>query len=287
MTITDNAMAQTPTAIPLWPDGKVPGARGTAPQDIPTLTPYLPKDTPGTIYPAIVICPGGGYGGLADHEGQDYALFLSAHGIASFVLKYRLGSQGYRHPSMLQDVSRAIRTVRARATEWHIDPARVGVMGSSAGGHLASTVLTHFDTGKADATDPIEHAGSRPDFGILCYPVISMQPDLTHSGSRQNLLGDSPPQSLVDNLSNEMQVTPQTPPCFIWHTYEDNAVKVENALAFATALRKNGVPFDLHIYQKGAHGIGLQDKPPFPHPHPWANDLLFWLRQNSFLATTP
>ena len=267
-------------AIPLWAD-RAPGALGTSSNDVPTLTPYLPADGKAPRA-AIVVCPGGGYGGLADHEGTDYALFLNQQGIAAFVLRYRLGSQGYRHPRMIQDAQRAMRTVRARATEWQVDPKRVGIIGSSAGGHLASTAVTHFDAGQADATDPVERQSSRPDLGILCYPVISMGP-LTHQGSKDNLLGKDPAPELVELLSNEKQVTRNTPPCFLWHTTEDTAVKVENSLEFAAALQRNGVPFDLHVYQKGRHGLGLLDTPPFNNPHPWARDLVFWLKEQKFI----
>lgn len=277
-TVAVSADAAEPTPVALWAEGKVPGSLGSEPKDVPTLTPYLPETPTTSPLPAMVICPGGGYGGLADHEGRDYALFLNRHGVACFVLKYRLGSGGYRHPIMLNDAARAVRTVRARAAEWKIDPDRIGIMGSSAGGHLASTLLTHFDAGKPDDPDPIERQSSRPSLGVLCYPVISMQSGLTHDGSRNNLLGASPEQSLVDNLSNEKQVTAQTPPCFLWHTGEDTAVKVENSLAFAAALQAHKVPYDLHVYQKGRHGIGLTDKAPFTNVHPWANDLLFWLK---------
>jgi acetyl esterase/lipase len=183
---------------------------------------------------------------------------------------------------MLQDAARAVRTVRARATEWKLDPRRVGIMGSSAGGHLASTALTHFEAGNPNAADPVERESSRPDLGILCYAVITLG-EFTHQGSKQNLLGDQPAASLVASLSNETQVTKETPPCFIWHTWEDTAVPVENSLQFAAALRRAGVPFDLHIYQKGRHGIGLADKPPFAHPHPWAADCLFWLKEQGFV----
>ena len=264
----------------LWPEG-APGALGTSEQDQPTLTPYLP-DPDRATGAAIVVCPGGGYGGLAAHEGQDYALWLNQHGVAAFVLKYRLGTQGYRHPAMLQDAARAVRTVRARAAEWKVDPRRVGIMGSSAGGHLASTALTHFEAGKPEAADPVERESSRPDLGILCYAVISLG-EFTHQGSKRNLLGDQPEASLVVSLSNETQVTKDTPPCFLWHTWEDPAVPVENSLQFAAALRRAGVPFDLHIYQKGRHGIGLADKPPFARPHPWAGDCVFWLKEQGFV----
>jgi acetyl esterase/lipase len=266
--------------VVLWPEG-APGALGQKPEDIPTLTPYLPAADKATGA-AIVICPGGGYGGLAAHEGRDYALFLRDYGVACFVLKYRLGSQGYRHPRMLQDAARAVRLVRARAEEWKVDTKRVGIMGSSAGGHLASTLLTHFDAGQPQSTDLVERQSSRPDIGVLCYAVISMGVN-THAGSKQNLLGKDPAPELLQSLSNELQVTPQTPPCFIWHTGEDSAVKVENSLEFALALRRNNVPFDLHVYQKGGHGMGLADKAPFAHVHPWASDLIFWLEAQGFV----
>ncbi len=268
--------------IPLWPEG-APGALGDKDDDKPTLTAFLPAPEKATGA-AIVICPGGGYGGLAPHEGAGYAEWLAENGIAGIVLKYRLGSKGYRHPAMLNDAARAVRLTRARAGEWKIDAKRVGIMGSSAGGHLASTLLTHFDAGKADATDPVERFSSRPDLGILCYAVISMGPN-THGGSKQNLLGNSPAPELVELLSNEKQVTKETPPCFIWHTWEDDAVKVENSLDFAAALRKAGVPFDLHIYQKGPHGIGLSIGKNGAAPgevHPWAKDLMVWLKVQGF-----
>jgi len=266
-------------ALPLWPQG-APGALGTKEADIPTLTPYLPAAD--TVTGAVmVICPGGGYGGLASHEGQDYALFLADHGITCFVLKYRLGSHGYHHPIELQDAARAVRMVRAGAAQWKIDPQRIGIMGSSAGGHLASTLLTHFDAGDPNAADPIDRQSSRPNLGVLCYAVITMG-QYTHTGSRDNLLGLHPAPELITLLSNELQVTAQTPPCFLWHTWEDGAVPVENTLQFAAALRAHHVPFDLHIYQKGGHGMGLADKPPFAHTHPWANDLLFWLKAQKF-----
>lgn len=275
--LASSVLAQMP--VPLWP-GDAPGALGKEERDIPTLTPYLP-DPDKASGGAIVVCPGGGYGGLAAHEGEDYALYLKEQGVAAFVLKYRLGSRGYRHPVMLHDAQRAIRLVRARAEEWKVDPKRVGIMGSSAGGHLASTAVTHFDAGNPGADDLVERQSSRPDLGILCYPVITMG-EFTHQGSKNNLLGKEPGDDLVELLSNELQVTKETPPCFIWHTWEDSAVKVENTLFFAAALRKAGVPFDLHVYEKGRHGIGLTDKPPFNNVHPWAKDLTFWLRGRSF-----
>src|SRR6266404_445746 len=204
-------------SFPLWPND-APGALGHEDKDIPTLTAYLPDPAKATGS-AIVICPGGGYGMLAPHEGDGYARFLNEQGIAGFVLKYRLGSAGYRHPIMLGDAARAVRTVRARAAEWKLTPNQVGIMGSSAGGHLSSTLLTHFDAGKPDSDDPIERQSSRPDLGILCYAIITMG-QFTHQGSKHNLLGNNPSPELVEELSDELHVTKETPPCFLWHTAE-------------------------------------------------------------------
>ena len=272
--------ADMSSPISLWPAG-APGALGNSTNDIPTVTPYLPDGTNATGA-AMVICPGGGYAHLAPHEGNDYALWLNQHGVTCFVLKYRLGSSGYHHPAMLQDAARAVRWVRAHAAEYKVDTHRVGIMGSSAGGHLASTLVTHFDAGNSNATDVIEQQSSRPDLGILCYAVISFG-EFAHKGSRENLLGKNPDPELVKSLSNELQVTAQTPPCFVWTTFEDKTVPMENSLMFASALRQHHVPFDLHIYQKGGHGMGLADKPPFAHPHPWAADCLVWLRVQGFV----
>ena len=275
------ASAEVLPEFPLW-SGGAPGATGTAPKDVPTLTPYLP-DPASATGAAIVICPGGGYGGLAAHEGDGYARWLNHYGVTAFVLKYRLGSAGYRHPVMLGDAARAIRTVRAKAEQWKLDPKRIGIIGSSAGGHLASTLLTHFDAGKPDSEDVVERQSSRPDLGMLCYAVITMGPN-THQGSKNNLLGKDPSAELVDLLSNEKQVTKETPPCFVWHTWEDKAVKVENSLDFVTALQKNGVPYDFHVYQKGAHGIGLGSREFDPAKwHPWAGDCIYWLKVQGFV----
>ncbi len=268
------------TPIPLWPGG-APGALGTSSNDIPTLTPYLADPTNATGA-ALIICPGGGYQHLSPREGNDYALWLNQQGITCFVLKYRLGADGYRHPSELQDPARAVRLVRAQASDWKIDPKRIGIMGSSAGGHVASMLMTHFDSGDTNSTDAIERQSSRPDIGILCYPVITMG-EFAHQGSKNLILGRDAPPELVQETSSELHITANTPPCFIWCTSEDRTVPPENTLMFAAALRKNHVPFDLHIYQKGGHGIALADKPPFPHPHPWAGDCLIWLKAQGFL----
>jgi len=273
------ATAQTSAPVPLWPD-RAPGTLGSEPKDVPTLTPYLAA---GANRPAVVVCPGGGYGGLAAHEGHDYALWLNQQGLSAFVLKYRLGSGGYRHPVMLGDAQRAIRLVRSRAQEWRVDSSKVGIMGSSAGGHLASTAVTHFSTSQPDAADPVDRQSCRPDFGILCYAVITMG-EHTHQGSRKNLLGDDPDPALIELLSNELHVTKDTPPCFLWHTWEDKGVKIENSLQFAAALAKADVPFDFHVYEKGRHGIGLNDKPPFANAHPWSRDLVFWLQERGIIG---
>lgn len=266
--------------FPLWPEG-APGALGTAAKDIPTLTPYFANPATATGA-AVVVLPGGGYGGLAPHEGRDYAMWLNELGISAFVLKYRLGSGGYRHPIMLNDAARAIRYVRSKAGEWKLDPKRIGIMGSSAGGHLASTVLTHFDAGDPNAADPIDRQSSRPDLGILCYPVITMG-EKTHQGSRRNLLGDNPSPELIKLLSNELQVTKDTPPTFLFHTAEDTAVPVENSLMFADALAKNRVPFSLHVYPKGPHGIGLGTPNWDPSSrHPWVTECALWLKGLGF-----
>jgi len=273
--------AQTNVAFPLWPDG-APGALGTEPKDIPTLTVFLP-DTSRATGAAMVICPGGGYASLADQEGSQYARWFNQQGIAGFVLKYRLGSGGYRHPAMLQDAARAIRTVRARAGEWQVDPKRVGIIGSSAGGHLASTTMTHWDLGDTNAMDVIERQSSRPDLAILCYAVISMSQDFTHQGSRANLLGKNPPPQLLKELSAELQVNSNTPPCFLWSTADDKTVPVENTLALAAALHQASVPFDLHVYAHGPHGLGLGNRNFDPaNFHPWTVECRRWLKQNGF-----
>jgi acetyl esterase/lipase len=278
---TPAAFAQNGTVIRLW-EGAAPGALGTNDVDIPTLTLYLPPPSTATGA-AIVVCPGGGYGMLAPHEGDLYARWLTNQGIAGLVLKYRLAPNNYHHPAMLNDVTRAMRQARFHAADWHIDPKRLGVMGSSAGGHLASTILTHFDGGNSGAEDPVDKQSSRPDLGILCYPVITMSEN-THQGSKNNLLGKNPPADLVELLSNEKRVTKDTPPCFIWHTWEDKGVKIENAMSFAAALQAAGVPFDFHVYEKGGHGIGLGTKEFEPAKfHPWSRDCSYWLNEHGFL----
>ncbi len=285
ISIAGHALAQGPSpSVRLW-DGDAPGALGQATNDVPTLTPWL-LPTPGP-HAAIVVLPGGGYGGLAQHEGSGYASWLQTNGIAAFVVKYRLGPHGYRHPCMLQDAARAVRTVRSRATEWGIDPARVGIMGSSAGGHLASTLLTHFDGGTAGAPDPVDRISSRPDFGILCYAVISLTAPIGHTGSGRNLLGDNPDPALLESLCNNLQVTKETPPTFLWSLDKDPVVKVENSMSFATALSTHGVPFEFHVYPGNKHGTGLRNFPIDDSLHPWGPALLRWLQVRGVVPASP
>jgi len=267
--------------IQLWP-GDAPGALGTADHDIPVVA-WWPAADAKQPTAAMVVCPGGGYGGLADHEGSDYARWLNSQGIAAFVLRYRLGSKGYRHPVMLGDVSRAMRLVRAEHARLGIDPARVGVMGSSAGGHLAVTLLTHGDDGDPAAADAIDRQPSRPALGVLCYPVVSMLPTNTHAGSKRNLLGEDPPEDLTRELSGELAVTDSTPPVFLWHTVEDKGVKLAGVLDLAAALSRHGRPFELHVYEKGPHGIGLGTRPYDPAKlHPWTVECRRWLAERGF-----
>jgi len=271
--------AQAPRAELLWTDG-APGALGTEDGDKPSLTAYQapPDKRTGT---GVIICPGGSYRALAvDHEGVQVARWLNSLGVTAFVLRYRLGPR-YHHPVELGDAQRAIRTVRSRAAEYALRPDRIGVMGFSAGGHLAATTGTHFDAGQAGSADPIERAGSRPDFLVLCYPVISFTTPYTHRGSLQNLLGDNPDPKLVESLSNELQVTAQTPPAFLFHTTTDATVPPENSVLFYLALRRAGVAAELHVYERGQHGLGLA--PADPVLSSWPARLVDWLRVHGWL----
>ncbi len=268
-----------PETIPLW-EGAAPGALGAQDSDRPTLTVFRSVERPSGT--AVIIAPGGGYSGLAfAKEGRQFADWFNAMGVAAFVLKYRLGPR-YHHPIELGDAQRAIRLVRARAKEFGVSPERIGIMGFSAGGHLASTAGTHFDDGKADAPDPIDRAGSRPDFMILCYPVISFDPAITHAGSVRNLLGENPDPALIQDLSNDLRVTDKTPPTFLFHTTNDSAVPVENSIRFYSALRKAKVPAEMHIFESGPHGVGMALADPALSQ--WTNLLLSWLRARGLLT---
>ena len=272
--------AAEPKVDLLWPNG-APGAKGDAEGDKPTISIYLPAEGKSTGA-AIVVCPGGGYGHLAvDHEGRQVGEWLNSLGVTAFVLKYRHSANGYRHPVPLQDAQRAIRTVLARAAEWNLDPKRIGILGFSAGGHLASTTGTHFDSGKTDAEDSIDRVSSRPDLMVLVYPVISFTSEHTHKGSRKNLLGEDPDEKLVQSLSNDTQVTAETPPTFLMHTSADTAVPPENSVLFYLALRKAKVPAEMHIYETGQHGVGLAQKDPVLSS--WPERCADWLQLRGFL----
>lgn len=273
-------VARAQPAIPLWASG-APGALGATPADQPEMTPYLPPagTANGTV---VVIFPGGGYSHLTmEKEGSAVANWLAGAGVTTFVVRYRLGPS-YHHPTMLGDAQRAIRTVRARAAEWNVDPRRLGVIGFSAGGHLASTAGTHFDAGNASSADPIERASSRPDFMLLLYPVITMRDSLTHNGSRVSLLGKEPAPDLVRLMSNETQVTAQTPPTILVHSTDDKAVPVENSLLFYEALKRNGVQAEMHVFEYGGHGFGLAPKDPVLGA--WTTICESWMRRHGWLT---
>jgi len=252
------ALAQQPPTHKvelLWPGG-APGAVGTEDSDKPSLTIY-PAPGKSAVQTGVIVCPGGGYGYLAkDHEGDQIARWLNSIGIQAFLLQYRIAPR-YHYPAPVLDAQRAIRFVRAHAAGYHISASRIGIWGFSAGGHLASTTGTHFDSGDPQAADPVDRFSSRPDFMILAYPVISFTTPYTHLGSMHNLLGEHPDPRLVESLSNETQVTAQTPPTFLFHTSEDHGVPAENSVLFYLALHKAGVPAELHIYERGPHGVGL------------------------------
>lgn len=228
-----------------------------------------------TVYPAfseknegkaILICPGGGYSHLAmQHEGYDFASWLAENGVTAIVLKYRMPKQDFQIP--LSDAKKAMIIIRENAEKWNIEPNKVGVMGFSAGGHLASTLLTHFDP------------DSRPDFGVLFYPVITMEDRYTHQGSKNNLLGASPDKELVENFSNEKQVKPNTPSVLLFHSDDDKAVPVENSLLFYEALRKNNIPASIHVFPTGGHGWGFRSD--FDYHELMKDILLNWIEKGN------
>jgi acetyl esterase/lipase len=275
--------AQKNEVVLLWPNG-APGALGDKDEDKPSLTFYpAPKDKANGA--AVVICPGGGYVVHAwEKEGTKFAEWFNSIGVSAYVLKYRLGSwdhKRYQHPTMWQDGTRAMRYVRSRAKEWGLNPEHIGIMGFSAGGHLASTVGTHFDAGNPDSSDPIEKVSSRPSFLILAYPVISFTTPYTHRFTRGVLIGDNPDPALANYLSSELQVTTFTPPTFLVHADDDNGVPPENSILFYLALKKANVPAEMHIFNKGGHGFGIAaDKPELAI---WTDNLKNWLKSEGFL----
>jgi acetyl esterase/lipase len=266
--------------VPLWSAG-APGALGTAEADIPFLDVHLPEEL--TAASAVVVVPGGGYHSLAlDHEGAQIARWLNDRGVAAFVLHYRIAPR-YHYPAPIQDGQRALRCVRASASSYGVSPERIGIWGFSAGGHLASSVATHFDTGQPDAADPVERVSDRPAFAILAYGVLSLDSETTHPGSRRSLLGPTPDPGLVEQFSNERQVDHDTPPCFLFHTGADPVVPVENSLRFYEALRRVGVPAELHVYEQGGHGVGLAKNDPVLRS--WPSLLGAWMRLHGWMAS--
>jgi len=272
---------QSPEEELLWPEG-APGALGERDIDKPTLTVYLPRpqESSGT---GVVVCPGGDYWELnLEREGHEVARWLTTVGIAAFVLRYRL-APSYHHPSQLQDARRAVRMVRARCEDWRVAPEKVGIMGFSAGGHLAATVATHFSDGNPQADDPINRVSSRPDFMVLAYPVVSFNSRYTHIPSRENLLGEqTPSERKLDSLSNEKQVTTGTPPAFIVHAGDDKVVPPENSVLLYIAFRRVGVPAEMHLYERGGHGFGLARGHPIVGQ--WSERCLVWMRSRGLLT---
>jgi acetyl esterase/lipase len=261
--------------VPLWPEG-APGALGNEPKDVPTLT--VRKVESSNPTGALIICPGGGYGGLAmDHEGKQIVQWANSMGLTAVLCDYRHRGKGYGHPAPSQDALRAVRLVRAKASEWNIDPNKIGIMGFSAGGHLVSTVITQFDPGSKESTDTVARESSRPDFAILCYPVISMGSSFTHRGSEVNLLGEKASKETLEQFASERHVRSDTPPTFLMHTVEDKPVPLENSLVFYQAMVAKQVPGELHIYQKGPHGVGLARN--IPGTSDWPLACQRWLKQ--------
>lgn len=279
--------------LPLYPAGKVPNFQQTTETEkrdtgdtnkisfvqTPDIAVFLPPKRMATGQ-AVIICSGGGYAFLSyNWEGTEPARLLASKGIAAIVLKYRLPNSKSNltpHLSPLLDARRAMRIVRANAARWNINKDRVGIMGFSAGGHLAATLATHFDTGNALATDSIEQQSARPDFTILVYPVISMSKSIMHAGSRNNLIGATPDSSLAKFYSNELQVTKATPPTFLVHAMDDKSVPVENSLLFFQAMKDNGVSGELHVFPYGGHGFGLAvNRGPLES---WTTLCIDWLR---------
>lgn len=260
----------------LW-EQDIPGYESVEEKFTPYMTPYLlQNDTP---HGAVLVLPGGGYERRADHEGDPIAMWLNSIGLSAFVLHYRVAP--YRHPYPLGDAKRAVRLVRHHAKEWNIDPDRIGILGFSAGGHLAASASTHFDEGNPEALDAVDRQSSRPNASILCYPVISFK-DYYHEGSMSRLLGENPPEELRNALSLEFAVKPETPPSFLWHTADDGAVPVENSLMYAKALSKQRIPFELHVFPEGRHGLGLAEED--ASVSQWTGLCAGWLQKIGFLS---
>ena len=270
------------TILHLWED-TTPMALGAEDKDSPTLTLYPVSGGDATDC-GVIICPGGGYSHLAmEHEGYQIAEWFNSIGVSAFVLKYRLPSGGSRYPVSLMDAQQAVRLVRYNAEKWNIDPAKIGIIGFSAGGHLASSVGTHFEkpVALAKTLSKIDMVSCRPDFMVLVYPVISMQDEITHKGSKENLLGNNPKPERVELMSNEKQVTSETPPTFLVHASDDKTVVPENSIRFYRALQKANVPVEMHIYLKGGHGFGM--RPAAGPASQWPEVCRDWMQQLGFL----
>jgi len=283
-------VSQSQTVIKLWPEGTPGEVVSPKPEETfdgkrvryvsePTLTVYLPSKEQNTGV-AVIICPGGGYGIEAmDHEGYDVAEFLQSHGIAGIVLKYRLP---YGHAELpLQDAQQAMKFVRFHAEEWHIDSGKVGIAGFSAGGHLASTLSTHFDSGNKNSDVLINRLSCRPDFSILIYPVVTFKEEWGHMGSRENLIGKTNDWKIIQNFCNELQVTSQTPPAFIALADDDLAVKPRNSIEYYMALKREGIPAELHIFREGGHGFGMH-KTGKAHDQ-WPLMMVEWMRAMKYI----
>ena len=282
--------SKSQTVIKLWPD-EIPGKMvSPKPEETfngrqvryvsePTLTIYLPKKEMNTGV-GVIICPGGGYGMEAmEHEGYDFADFLQSQGVAGFVLKYRLP---YGHSEMpLQDAQQAIRIVRMNAEEWGINLQKIGIAGFSAGGHLASTLSTHFDSGNNDSNSLLARLSCRPDFSVLIYPVITFKEEWGHMGSRENLIGKTNDWKIIQNFCNELQVTNQTPPAFLALADDDATVKPRNSIEYYLALKREGIPAELHIFKEGGHGFGMNKKGK-PHDQ-WPLMLIEWLKAMKYI----
>jgi acetyl esterase/lipase len=278
LAVSPSAYSAEPEAVLLWPTG-APGALGDTAKDKPALHIHRAGGETATGA-AVVICPGGGYGAvMMSYEGHDVARWFNSFGVTAAVLEYRLGPR-YRHPAPLQDVQRALRYLRSRAGDLGLRADRIGVLGFSAGGHLAASAATLFAPGVPDSADPIERVSSRPDFAVLAYPVITLEGAHAHAGSRTNLLGADAPQALISELSLQNRVTPQTPPVFLFHTGTDKAVPPENSLLFYGALRAAGVPAEVHIYREGPHGVGLDRH---PATKSWPEEMRRWMEHLGLL----
>lgn len=269
--------AATGDTLRLW-QGRAPGAKGDEPKDTPSLAVFRPDNPCGS---AILVLPGGGYTFLADHEGSAYAQFLNRYGVTAFVLSYRLSPNGYWYPAPFLDATRAMRLIRFRAKEWGIDPERIGVIGSSAGGHLAGLLATRFDKGDPKAADPIDRVSSRPNFAVLCYAALIFGAGKP-MGAGQWVTGPGASSGTIEEISAERHVSSECPPCFLLHTNDDNLVSPQNSQIFADALKAKGVKAEVHYYPSGGHGIGLGGAPNASNLHPWTGELVRWLRANNW-----